>query len=268
MPFVSESQYILRGGEQGARRLKVLAAALRPTTFELLERAGLESGMQVLDVGCGNGEVTRELQRRVGPAGRVIGIDIDPTVLAVAEKQTDEQPRRIRYEQRDATNLNYNGDFDAVYGRFILTHLEQPQAVVKSLHRALRPGGRLILEDIEFRGHFCFPPCGAFERYVELYEAATRHRGIDAHIGIKLSTMAQDAGFVDVSVRSVTPAFHQGPGKQIGYLTLKQIGPYLISAALAEQEEIDELLDELVAYSENPRTLMSISQVVQVIAKH
>ena len=54
------------------------------STTTLFERLGIGDGMVCLDVGCGGGDVTLELARRVGPRGRVVGADIDETTLALA----------------------------------------------------------------------------------------------------------------------------------------------------------------------------------------
>src|SRR5258708_38315263 len=61
--------YVLRGGEQGAERLRLLARVKWPTTKALLRQVGLRPGMRCLDVGCGIGAVTLKLARWVGPTG-------------------------------------------------------------------------------------------------------------------------------------------------------------------------------------------------------
>ena len=78
------SAYVLRGGEQGAERLRLLARVKWPTTKALLRRVKLQRGMRCLDAGCGIGAVTLQLARRVGPTGQVVGIDVDDRCLALA----------------------------------------------------------------------------------------------------------------------------------------------------------------------------------------
>src|SRR5215510_3163017 len=73
----ARTDYVLRGGDAGAERLRLLAQVVWPTTERLLDRAGVAPGMRCLDVGCGIGAVTVELARRVGPSGHVLGIDFD-----------------------------------------------------------------------------------------------------------------------------------------------------------------------------------------------
>ncbi|HTI49332.1 MAG TPA: hypothetical protein VL475_00220, partial [Planctomycetaceae bacterium] len=63
----STNHYILQGGVEGRERLRLLARVMNPTSIDLLERAGLQSGMSCLDIGCGGGDMTLEIARLVGP---------------------------------------------------------------------------------------------------------------------------------------------------------------------------------------------------------
>lgn len=83
-------RYVLRGGRAGYTRLQVLARARQAETAELVRRAGLRPGMRCLDLGCGGGEVTFELASLAGPAGAVIGIDMDEMKLALARETAAE----------------------------------------------------------------------------------------------------------------------------------------------------------------------------------
>src|SRR5215468_7907830 len=79
--------YVLRGGEKGAERLRLLARVKWPTTKTLLRRVGLRPGMRCLDVGCGIGAVTLRLAHRVGPTGQAVGIDLDERCLELARQE-------------------------------------------------------------------------------------------------------------------------------------------------------------------------------------
>ena len=80
-------RYIIRGGIEGRERLRVLARAMQPTTSALLDRVGVTPGMACLDVGCGGGDVTLELARRVIPGGSAVGADLDETKLSLAREK-------------------------------------------------------------------------------------------------------------------------------------------------------------------------------------
>src|SRR6187455_1034212 len=77
-------RYVIRGGIDGRERLRLLARVLRPGTLSLFESVGVRPGMACLDLGCGGGDVAFELARLVGPGGRVLGVDLDPSQVEIA----------------------------------------------------------------------------------------------------------------------------------------------------------------------------------------
>ena len=81
------SHYAIRGGTAGRERLRVLSRVLQPYTDGLFDRIGVGAGMTCLDVGCGGGDVTFALARRVGPNGRVVGVDLDAEKLELARQE-------------------------------------------------------------------------------------------------------------------------------------------------------------------------------------
>ncbi len=76
--------YVIAGRKEGKERMDRLQDAMRATTLELLESAGLKPGDRCLDAGCGGGHVTLDMARIVGPTGPVTGVDFDPDVLELA----------------------------------------------------------------------------------------------------------------------------------------------------------------------------------------
>jgi ubiquinone/menaquinone biosynthesis C-methylase UbiE len=219
----SPESYVLRGGEAGAERLRLLNRAKWPTTEPLLTRAGLQVGMRVLDVGCGSGEVTLKMAALVGAAGHVVGIDLDPTILKAAWSGAEDVHAAVSFRHLTVEELEDAGAYDFVFARYLLSHLPHPERAFAAMVRALRPGGRLAVEDVYFPGHICFPSSRAFQKYVDLYQAAVRAKGADPAIGPRLLSMALDAGLVDVEVGLVVPTFRDGDGKRVAPVTMEHI---------------------------------------------
>jgi len=155
------------------------------------------------------------------------------------------------------------GEFDVVFSRFVLTHLPDPLATLTHMVRRLRPGGLAIVEDIDFRGHFCHPDNWAFRRYVELYIETVRGRGADANIGPRLPSLLRAAGCDGVAVQVVQPAGLTGEVKLIAAITMENIADAVLAEQLATHAEIDRLVDELHAIAADDQTLISLPRIVQ-----
>jgi len=261
---MSDERYVIQGGVEGRERLRVLSRVMRPTTLALLDRVGIPAGAACLDVGCGGGDVTLELARRVAPHGRAVGTDIDEVKLALAREEAERQGvENVAFRKADAVGPLGAGDFDVVYARFLLTHLPDPAAAVAGMRGALKPGGVLVVEDIDFQGYFSYPECPALRRYVELYTEAVRRRGGDPNIGPRLPLLLLEAGFERVRMSVVQPAGVEGDVKLINPITMGAIADAVLADGLATPEEVRRLVGELLDFARDPRTVASVARVVQ-----
>jgi SAM-dependent methyltransferase len=261
---VERDHYVIRGGVEGRERLRILARVMQPTIRSLFDRVQIGAGMACLDVGCGGGDVTLELARRVGPEGRVVGWDIDETKLGLARREAEEQGLgNVDFRLSDIGHSEAEREFDAVYARFLLTHLQDPAGALAGMRQMLRPGGVAIVEDIDFTGYFCHPPAAALLRYVELYTQAVRRRGGDANIGPRLPGLLLDAGFEGVQMNVLQPAGLDGEVKLINPITMETIADCVLSEGLATRSEIDKIVDELYELARDSKTVVSLPRVVQ-----
>jgi len=124
---------------------RLIDGHIGPLGRRVMERAGVGVGESVIDVGCGCGQTTLELGRRVGPAGRVLGVDVSAPMLARAiEAAREAGARNVHFVPGDAQTHRFTPQaFDLVYSRFGVMFFAEPAAAFANLHAALRPGGRL-----------------------------------------------------------------------------------------------------------------------------
>ena len=257
--------YVLRGGRAGAERLRLLNRVKWPTTAALLGEAGLRAGMRCLDVGCGSGDVTLKMAAIVGAEGNAVGVDRDQSILRLASQEAERQGLPVTFRRLAADKLAEEAAYDLVFSRYLLSHLPRPQQSVEAMVRAVRAGGRLVLEDVFFPGHVCYPANAAFDRYLELYQAVARaEEGGDAAIGPRLLGLALDAGLVEVRVGLVVPTFRDGDGKRVAQITMEHIREAVVGAGMGTGQEMDEVVAELGRFAEDDRTLMSIAPTFQV----
>jgi SAM-dependent methyltransferase len=261
--------YVIRGALEGRERLRVLARVMWPTTSALFTRVGIAPDARCLDLGCGGGDLSRALAALV-PDGRVVGVDFDAMKVELATAEADSAGvanTEFRVEDVTAPPVR-DEEFDVIYVRFVLTHLPEPALALRHAHARLAPGGVLMVEDIDFRGHFCDPPSRAFERYVELYTAAARARGCDPNIGPRVPGLLRGVGFENVEMNVVQPAGLAGDVKLIGPITVEAMADSVLAAGLATHEEVDQVVDELYAVARDTTTVMSIPRVVQAWGRH
>lgn len=130
-------------GPKWVRYQEVLDQQIAPLGVRAMERGRIGAGERVLDVGCGCGDTSVTLGRRVGPSGRVLGVDISPVMLERARQRAADQTH-VRFAHGDAQTHRFDaGAFDVVFSRFGVMFFADPTAAFANLRTALRPGGRL-----------------------------------------------------------------------------------------------------------------------------
>lgn len=203
--------------EQGRRRIELLEAYLDPPTFRRMEDLGTGPGWSCLEVGAGGGSVTRWLAERAGPEGRVVAVDLDTRFLEEIEAPNLE----VRRADITAGGLPA-GEFDLVHTRALLMHLPERERVVTELVRSLRPGGWLLLEEVDF-----FPlDVFASGPYLDAWRvsvAAQERAGVAPGWARQLPSLLCDEGLRDVGAECLVLFFPgASPATELIRLTWNQ----------------------------------------------
>ena len=138
--------------EAAARRIEALYLIGDALRRRRLVRAalGAEAGERILDVGCGPGFYCAELLEEVGPSGSVVGVDGSAAMLELAARRCADHAN-IELHEADATSLPLvDGGFDAAVCVQVLEYVADADAALAEMYRALRPGGRVVLWDIDW----------------------------------------------------------------------------------------------------------------------
>jgi ubiquinone/menaquinone biosynthesis C-methylase UbiE len=117
---------------------------------EMPLRHGIEPGMTVLEVGPGNGRYTLETARRVGQAGKVITIDIEPKMIArVLRRAQTEAVSNLEAKVADVYQLPFEeGTFDAIYLITVISEIPEPERALREFYRVLTPSGTLAFSEL------------------------------------------------------------------------------------------------------------------------
>ena len=186
------------GEEQ--RRLRVQSEVLEPLSDRALAQLGDLRGARALDVACGAMGLLGALSRRVGPAGAVVGTDINGAMLEQARAYVAEaQFGNVTVAKDDAyASALPAASFDVVHARFLLAPVGRDEQLLPQLERLARPGGWVVLEE-PVGGSWRVGPQGeAHDALVALIvRAFERHMG-GFHAGARLFDHARSRGWRDV----------------------------------------------------------------------
>lgn len=237
---MTESTYVLAGQASELERLQLQSRVWEPAGRRLLGEIGDGEGTRVLDVGCGAMGSLRLLSEWVGPAGQVVGTDNDEAMLSAADGfVSSEGLGNVALMKDDifATDLAPDS-FDLVHARYQLS-LGRSSEQMAAYLRLVRPGGIVVLEDVDPGSWHCVPPATAHDQLIPLIAKAFGTFGIDVPSTTQLE-LFRSAG-IDVNVRAEVQVLP--PGHPYGRLTL-QFATALKDPiqAIVGAEELDRLV--------------------------
>lgn len=269
MPIISP--YIIEAGQKGSDRLDVLAKATWGPSESFLRKSGLVPGMRILDLGCGNGEIVRRYGDIILQSeGEIVGLDVDQASVEIATQKLSDLNIKSAFYVHDIAKepLEKYGHFDIVYCRFILSHQSEPEKLLSDVKKCLKPNGVLVLEDVDFSGHFCSPENRWYDEYVRIYTELGLKKGANPLIGKELYSIVTNSGFVKVMLNVSCPSFFSGDGKKMALLTFENIAKAAIESGMIDQQKAEEIVHGLEEFTADPVSLMGLPRVFQVSCKN
>jgi ubiquinone/menaquinone biosynthesis C-methylase UbiE len=254
-------------------RLAALAEVYGRATEAWLDSAGLEPGMTVVDLGCGPGAVTLAVAERVGPTGRVIGLDSVDRPLELARLRAAEAGlTNVTFERADITAWRPTGQLDAVVGRFILLHLDDPVAQVALAADLVRPGGVVAFLEVALSTRAAQPALPLLTAYNGWLLETFRRVGRPVDMALRLAAAYTAAGLSRVTLTADAPTERGGDAvgwalaggdvtsllslmERLGVATADEIGPETFERRLrAQAAEHDAVLLNPLVVGASART--------------
>jgi SAM-dependent methyltransferase len=226
-----------------------------------LRELALRGGERLVDFGCGLAQLSRGMAKAAGK--RLLGIERSAEQLAEAARQAaaagEEQLLELRQGDVLAPPLRADewGTFDVAHARFVLEHVQDPLAVVRQMVRAVRPGGRVVLQDDDHDVLRCWPEPPGFSPLWRAYQRTYDRLGCDPYVGRRLASLLHDAGTLP---RRCTWIFFGGcageanfPGliENMSGLLAGARGP-IVEGGLLGAAEFDGGLEALGAWAARP----------------
>jgi Methyltransferase domain len=216
-----------------------------------MQRAGIKPGINVVDCGCGVGDVSFLIATLVGSAGRVLGIDRSVAAVNRAwERAAEAGLQNVSFEVvDDLASFRTRVPVDAVVGRFILMYLREPAAILSHFARQVRPGGLIVFQELVFSMCRSEPSCPLLEKCRGWVHDTFTHSGADVEMGWKLSSTFERAGLPSPEMFLGAPV---GAGRNSPmYLYIAETVRSLLrmmeyyGVASAEEVMVDNLADRL-----------------------
>jgi SAM-dependent methyltransferase len=219
-------------------RLTWLERALDPISTRHLSALGVGDGWRCLELGGGSGSLVRWLAER---AAHVVVVDIDTTYLDAINLPN------VVVRRTDVVSEDLGRDaFDLAHCRLLLMHLADPEAVLRKMVAALRPGGWLCVEEWNVEDPACDPAHPSADDAVRLLRKMSQgyaSTGINNKFGRDLPWLVQRLGLTDVSGEAIrTFATGAHPFRRVGNIGVELLRDRLVGSIFESEQEVDALL--------------------------
>ena len=242
--------------ESMVRNLAAQAEAIWPQEEPIFDRHPIGAG-DVLDAGCGTGEITARLAAKF-PRATFVGIDLEQQHLDRARERCAEFGSRVRFQTGDALALPFDDEqFDLVVCRHVLQAVSDAARALAEIRRVLRRGGRMHLIAEDYGMLWCHPaelePDDFWQVVPRRYEKAV---GCDLHVGRKMFTLLHDLEMRDIRADYVVVDTLRADRETFARIWEAWRDGYTDSIAehgAMSREEIDRRFSEMIAAARDPR---------------
>jgi len=214
-------------------------------------------GAEILSVGCGPGVILREVCA-LNSSITGTGIDISAERIQEANRQNP-AGSRVKLVQGDAHAIEFPSDsFDLVYSRMLFEYLHDKEQAAAEMVRVCRPGGSVLLQDLDGQLLWNYPEDAVVQRAVERVVAGLASTGFDPFVGRKLFSLAHKAGLKNIEVQ--VECYHLIAG-EIDSTILRQwelkleIAVPRIARILGDEDAAKEQAQRFLEYLRRPDTL-------------
>jgi SAM-dependent methyltransferase len=258
--------YPLGGSVTERDRLLRQAKDYEPQATWLLDQVGVQNGWRVADIGCGPIGILNLLSKRVGPEGSVVGVEREPRFVEMARSDIRERGlTNVSIVQADALNTGLEkGTFDLVHERLVMVNVSAREAFLTEMLSLLRPGGTIILADIDNVSWVCDPPHASWNILLDAFHGAFHAGGGDGFIGRRLPRLLKEAGVRGVNIQTTVVTPDAGDYRRTHLVALiNSVKDKIVAMGGLTEAALIEHRDALLAHLNNPATTVVDKLFVQ-----
>jgi len=263
-------EYALGTHDAEVVRLGVQHKLWSASAFAIWERAGIAVGKTVLDIGCGPGYTSYDLAGLVAPKGKVIAIDESTRFIDhLKERLTIDRHVPIEPRVGDVQKLDLSdASIDAAYQRWVLCFVREPEAVIRGVAKALKPGGVFAIQEyMHYEGVLLSPQAPAFVRFMKIVSNAWNEHGGDTQVGLKLPGLLAKHGLSPVEIRPLHRiARPDSPLWRWPAIFIENYAPKLVEEGRLTSQEHNALVHEWEERTNNPNAFFCSPPMVDILA--
>jgi arsenite methyltransferase len=220
------------------------------------ERLAVSPGERIVDVGCGPGFYCLELVEQTGSSGSVTGIDASPAMLALAQRRCAEHDN-IDLLEGEATSLPIpDGAFDAALSVQVQEYIPDLERSLAELHRVLRPGGRVLVYDIDWQTLAIGGEAERTRRLVRAWDEHLAHPTLPQTLALRLRA----AGFGEIRMSAHAFATLEFDRDSYGSNLVPFIGQFVAGRQGISEAEARDWVEEQRALGERGDFYFAVTQ--------
>ena len=239
-----EIEYTMGRSQDERKRLVNQSRLYGDFTQRLIVNSGITSGMRILDIGSGSGDVALAAAEQVGPDGEVVGIDMNGEILNnAAEQLMNAGHSNTTFIQGDIQSIELEGEFDAIIGRLVLMYLPNPVETIKHLMQYLKPNGIVAFQEVDFSFYRTYgdPSTPLINQLANWMSEAFKCTGANITIGRELNRVFIEAGLPRPLMDFSAPigGDEHWTGYQLVEETFQSLLPLLEKYNIVKPEDLD-----------------------------